>query len=187
MQLSPVTSSLSHAKSERPQAPQGFPRMTVGQATMGQGQAAPANGDAPGSARQGSPGSLREKIGTVLVIDDSDIARASMANLLAEAGLDVIELASPIGATRAILSHEVSVVVVDVLMPGMRGDRLAVLFRGNPRFKGVGVVLVSGENGIELDRLLTETGADAVVSKAALHGLLPAVIRARTRRMAKNA
>jgi PleD family two-component response regulator len=145
------------------------------------------NMDSPRSVRYASAEALREKIGTVLVIDDSDIARASMANLLAEAGLNVVELASPIGATRAILSHEVSVVVVDILMPGMRGDRLATLFRGNPRFKSVGVVLVSGESGVELDRLLTETGADAAVSKAALQGLLPAVIRARTKRMTKSA
>ncbi len=143
--------------------------------------------DPPRSVRFASAEALREKVGTVLVIDDSDIARASMANLLAEAGLNVVELSSPIGATRAILSHDVSVVVVDILMPGMRGDRLATLFRGNPRFKGIGVVLVSGESGVELDRLLSETGADAAVSKSALHGLLPAVIRARTKRKAKSA
>jgi PleD family two-component response regulator len=126
---------------------------------------------------------LRDKVGTVLVIDDSDIARASMSGLLEEAGLKVVELASPIGATRAIIRHQVSVVVVDVLMPGMRGDRLATLFRNNPRFERLGVVLVSGEDGVELDRLLNETGADAAVSKSALEGLVPAVVRARTRRM----
>lgn len=126
---------------------------------------------------------LRDKVGTVLVIDDSDIARASMASVLEEAGLRVVELSSPIGATRAILQHKVSVVVVDVLMPGMRGDRLATLFRSNPRFERLGVVLVSGEGGVELDRLMDETGADAAVSKSTLQALVPAVIRARNKRM----
>jgi PleD family two-component response regulator len=139
--------------------------------------------DSPQSARLASTELLTDKVGSVLVIDDSDIARASMASVLEGAGLKVLELASPIGATRAILQHRISVVVVDVLMPGMRGDRLATLFRSNPRFERLGVVLVSGESGVELDRLLAETGADAAVSKAALEGLVPAVIRARTKRM----
>lgn len=114
----------------------------------------------------------------VLVIDDSDIARAEMIRVLTEAGLVAIGLASPIGATREILMHRVKAVVIDVLMPSMRGDRLAALFRGNPRFAGLAVILVSGERQVELDRLLTEVGADAVVSKANLSELVPAVRRA---------
>jgi CheY-like chemotaxis protein len=137
----------------------------------------------PRSTRLSSPEPIGDTVGTVLVIDDSDIARASMASMLEEAGLKVVELASPIGATRAILEHQVSVVVVDVLMPGMRGDRLATLFRNNPRFARLGVVLVSGESGVELDRLMADTGADAAVPKADLQALVPAVIRARTKRI----
>jgi PleD family two-component response regulator len=123
----------------------------------------------------------------VLVIDDSDIARARMADLLTSAGFDVVELPSPIGATRAILTRNVSVVVVDVLMPGMRGDRLAALFRGNPRFSDIGVVLVSGEADVELDRLLSETGADASVSKSRLDELVPTVLRVRKERRSQSA
>ena len=76
---------------------------------------------------------------TVLVVDDSDLARSEMMRLLVEDGLVVVGLASPIGATRAILANAVSVVVIDVLMPGMRGDRLAALFRGNPRLRELGL------------------------------------------------
>ena len=114
---------------------------------------------------------------TVLVIDDSDIAREEMRRLLSAAGLTVHTLASPIGATRAILDANVDVVVIDVLMPGMRGDRLAALFRSNPRFKSLGVVLVSGEHPNELSRLLAETRASAVVQKSDLRQLVSAVQR----------
>ena len=114
---------------------------------------------------------------TVLVIDDSDIAREEMRRLLSAAGLQVLTLGSPIGATRAILDGNVDVVVIDVLMPGMRGDRLAALFRSNPRFKSLGVVLVSGENPDELSRLLEETRASAVVQKSDLRQLVSAVQR----------
>ena len=127
---------------------------------------APASKQAKGS---GKP--------TVLVVDDSDIARAEMKRLLSEAGMTVLTLASPIGATRAILDGNVEVVVIDVLMPGMRGDRLAALFRSNPRFKTLGVVLVSGEPPSELRRLLEETGASAVVPKSDMRALVVAVQR----------
>lgn len=117
-----------------------------------------------------------EKI--VLVIDDSDIARAQMAHLLIKAGMKVMTLPSPIGATRVIFENNVNVAVIDLLMPGMRGDRLAALFRGNPRLKHLAVVLVSGERGDALARASREAGADEVVSKQHLEDLSAAVFRA---------
>jgi PleD family two-component response regulator len=118
----------------------------------------------------------------VLVIDDSDVARAEMRRVLEQAGFRVMGLASPIGATRMILEYNVKCVVIDVLMPGMRGDRLAVLFRGNHRLRDLGVVLVSGASASELLSLSIESGANAVVSKANLAALVPAVLRAVRRR-----
>jgi len=123
---------------------------------------------------------------SVLVIDDSEIARAKMVELLSAKGMKVATRASPIGATRAILSSDITVVVIDVLMPGMRGDRLAALFRGNPRLASLGVVLVSGESDAELNRLRDEVGADAVVSKSNLQDLAAAVLYARRQRLAMS-
>jgi CheY-like chemotaxis protein len=119
--------------------------------------------------------------GSVLVIDDSDISRAEMTRILEEAGYSVISLASPIGATRVILTGNVRAVVIDVEMPSLRGDRLAALFRGNPRMNGVGVVLVSGGNSDELKRLASEARADEAVAKSALNRLADAVRRAMSR------
>lgn len=123
---------------------------------------------------------------TVLVVDDSDIARHAIVSVLADAGMRALELASPIGATRMILNHKVEAVVIDVLMPGMRGDRLASLFRGNPRFKSLAVILVSGERGVDLERMAHEAGADAAVSKTQLGELVLAIRQALRRRAALN-
>ena len=112
---------------------------------------------------------------TVLVIDDSQVARAKMSQLLTGAGIRVHTLPSPIGATRAILANNVDVVVVDVMMPGMRGDRLAALFRSNPRFDKLGVILVSGAAEHELHELCLETKADATLAKSRLAELVPMV------------
>ena len=112
---------------------------------------------------------------TVLVIDDSEIARTQLMNIVSAAGMNALDLASPIGATRAIIANQVDCVVIDFFMPGMRGDRLAALFRGNPRFKKLGVVMISGEASTELERLCDEAGADAIVRKNELSKLVPAI------------
>jgi PleD family two-component response regulator len=118
------------------------------------------------SSEDKSPGAQ-----AVLVIDDSEIARVSMARVLQEAGYRVFALPSPIGATRAIMKNKVGVVVADVLMPGMRGDRLAALFRSNPRFRSLGVILVSGAADVELHELALEVRADATLQKSRLSEL----------------
>jgi CheY-like chemotaxis protein len=118
----------------------------------------------------------------VLVIDDDDIAREIMMGLLQAAGHRVSGLPSPIGATKHILDADVQVVVVDIMMPSMRGDKLAALLSRNPKLRGLGVVLVTGAPSAELASLASELKARAVVSKSDLEGqLVPAVEAAATR------
>jgi len=111
----------------------------------------------------------------VLVIDDCEIARAEMTHRLDRAGFKVSNLASPIGATRVIVDQAIDVVVIDVQMPSIRGDRLAALFKGNPRFATLGVILVTGGNEAELEELGAVAKADAVLSKGRLDRLVDLV------------
>ena len=101
----------------------------------------------------------------VLVIDDDDLPRTAMRELLEGAGIGTLELSSPIGATQVAINNTVDVVVLDVMMPNLRGDMLAKLFRKNPRLKNIGVILVSGCNAQELSELASACEADAVLSK----------------------
>lgn len=113
----------------------------------------------------------------VLVIDDSDIARTKMARALTEAGYRVLDLPSPIGATRGVVRHGVRLAIVDVHMPAMSGDKLAALFRNNPRLTDVKVVLVSGLDLDALGDIADDVEADAVVSKRDGEGALVAAVR----------
>lgn len=108
---------------------------------------------------------------TVLVIDDDDIARALITEIL-RPHFRVVELNSPIGATRTAIAEGADVVVLDVQMPNIRGDMLAKLFRNNARLRHVGVVLVSGCAMAELSELGKTCGADAVVAKRELRQVL---------------
>jgi len=112
----------------------------------------------------------------VLVIDDSETARAAMAETLLEAGYRVLELPSAIGATRTILRNDIQVVIVDVTLPGLSGDMFVRVLRNNPRLKDLVIVIVSGMATEGLERIRAEGGADAVLSKTHIDAELALVV-----------
>jgi two-component system OmpR family response regulator len=102
----------------------------------------------------------------VLVVDDDDMVRAQLSALLAGAHHVAHSLPSAIGVTRVVVANRIDVVVIDVSMPTLSGDKLATLLRQNPRCKDLGVVLISGRSLEELEALAQEVTADAVVQKS---------------------
>jgi CheY-like chemotaxis protein len=113
----------------------------------------------------------------VLVIDDSDLARAHLLRIVADAGMEGFEQASGIGATRTILRNEIEVVVVDISMPGLSGDRLISLLRENKRFGRLAIVVVSAKPAEELEALERELQVEAVLSKERAENELAALLR----------
>jgi CheY-like chemotaxis protein len=89
-----------------------------------------------------------------------------MVRALRARGMSALGLPSPIGATQAILRRSVRVVVIDIFLPEMRGDKLAALFRKNQRLSELKLVLVSGDPDL-LARLAKEAKADAALPKTA--------------------
>ncbi|MEN9581123.1 MAG: hypothetical protein RJA70_4132 [Pseudomonadota bacterium] len=124
------------------------------------------------SARDFRQNRYLQKRMRVLVIDDDDVAREMISQILRDAGHEVFELSSAMGATQAIFQHDVDAVVVDVMMPTMGGDKLAKMLRGSNKGERLWVVLVSSQNEAELRRLAVEAHADATVSKHAIHSQL---------------
>ena len=102
----------------------------------------------------------------VLIIDDSDTARAAIARTLQDAGYQVFEIASAIGATRTIMRNQIGVVVVDISMPGLSGDMLIKVLRRNLRVQNLTIVVVSGTEQEGLEAIRRTGEADAVLSKA---------------------
>lgn len=101
----------------------------------------------------------------VLVIDDDDVSRELLCSVLESAGHTTLQLPTPIGATQLIQEQSIQAVVIDVMMPALTGDRLAQLLKKNPRFRDLGIVLVTGDSSQDLDNLARKAGAHCVVSK----------------------
>jgi CheY-like chemotaxis protein len=116
-----------------------------------------------------------------LVIDDDDIARELLVSVLKDGGYETFELPSPIGATQTIFQEQIDVVVLDVMMPALSGDKLARMLRSNPRLGSLVIVLVSSASMGDLKQLAASVKADAVVSKRDVRkSLLSAIMFART-------
>ena len=91
--------------------------------------------------------------GTVLLVDDEELVRASTADMLNDLGYSVVEAASGEEALRLVKSQPgFDLIVTDHLMPGMTGTNLANVIRtANP---GISVLLVSGyaeSEGVDAD------------------------------------
>ena len=102
----------------------------------------------------------------ILLIDDDPLALRIVGRVLQDAGLQVKELPTPIGATRLVLRGEVDAVVMDFNMPALRGDKLARLLRRNPRMQTLPIVIVSGESREVLTKALSDLPNVSFVQKA---------------------
>lgn len=109
----------------------------------------------------------------VLVIDDDEIVLETVKALLEGAGYFVHCLASPIGATQVIVSQQINVVVVDLNMPVMQGDRFISLLRSWDKIRDVPTVLLSSASPATLHAVAKELPGVATVSKATMHRTLP--------------
>jgi CheY-like chemotaxis protein len=112
----------------------------------------------------------------VLVIDDDDVVRELMCDLLRKRDYVVFGSGSPIGVTKLITQNLINVVVVDVMMPDISGDKLARLLRNNQKMKDVAIVLVSSGELDALTQLAKSVQADAVVPKSELRTQLAIVV-----------
>jgi CheY-like chemotaxis protein len=104
----------------------------------------PVSDEAPLSAATGrfAPETGRAKAGTVLLVDDEPLVRASTADMLSELGYEVIEAESGRAALDLIASRAPDLVITDHLMPGLSGTDLArILATERP---GLPVLIISG-------------------------------------------
>jgi DNA-binding response OmpR family regulator len=118
----------------------------------------------------------------ILVIDDDDIAREALCSTLQAEGHQTFELQSSIGATRCISEENVDAVVIDVMMPTIKGDKLARMFRSNSFGDRIAIVLVSSRSRSELMALAEAAQADDVVAKADVRLSLTATVQRAVRR-----
>src|SRR5437867_2056699 len=101
--------------------------------------------------------------GKVLVVDDNDLVLALTRARLESAGFDVIAKQGPLGTLPVILKEKPDVVLLDVSMPALRGDRLAELI--NRQVGKVPIILFSSMAAGTLAQMADRVGALGVIGK----------------------
>jgi len=102
----------------------------------------------------------------ILVIDDCPLTLALARDLLEERGFQVITVASGIEANRHIYgSSQPQLILIDVEMPMLQGDRKVRLLKQRTASSHIPVVLMSSKPAEEVGRLSRESGADGFLVK----------------------
>lgn len=100
----------------------------------------------------------------IMLVDDDRTTLEVLGALLEKEGHTVVQRDTAIGTTQAILRESPDVVLLDVRMPGLSGDKLAELISARSTKPPV-VVLHSSSPKNELERLARRCGASAVIEK----------------------
>jgi signal transduction histidine kinase len=112
----------------------------------------------------------------ILLVDDEPGKLLSYEVMLSSLGENLIKADSARRALECILTHEIAVVLVDVVMPDMDGFELATLIHQHPRYQKTALIFVSAVQIGDLDYLRGyECGAVDYVSVP----VIPEILRAR--------
>jgi DNA-binding response OmpR family regulator len=136
----------------------------------------PAPAPEPTPAPTAAPAASAKRKPRILIVDDSEMtARIIEADLVTK-GFEVHVADTADKATKIILKKQTrpDLVLLDVRMPNVNGEQFCRFIKSNSLFKGIKVLLCSGENVEELQRICREAGADGYVPKDAVMSSLVA-------------
>ena len=99
----------------------------------------------------------------ILVVDDDEISRSTLADLFEDEGYDVAVANDGLVAEAMLSSYDPHLVVTDLVMPGLDGLGLARRIAQSGR--GLPVIIVSSHSTAEIERLAAEVGARGFIRK----------------------
>jgi CheY-like chemotaxis protein len=101
----------------------------------------------------------------ILIVDDSEIVCETVAMMLEERGYDVVSLANLFQFVQTLEIEKPDLVLVDVMMPAITGDKLVEIARRHERGKACPMVLFSDKKAEHLERLAQACGAAGFIQK----------------------
>jgi len=103
--------------------------------------------------------------GKVMVVDDSEMILEIVKLVLEDAGYEVVTRSSPFGTAAAVSVEKPDLLLLDVSMPALSGDKIVEVVRNNEKLKNTKVCLFSDRSEIELNKIVFACGADGFIQK----------------------
>lgn len=108
---------------------------------------------------------------TVLVVDDTTVARMVAADMLTNAGMNVIEADNGELARQYAGEHEIHAFLLDIRLPDVNGIELCRELRAMPRYRGAPIIFVTAIDEREVLQWALDAGADDFIQKP-LHAMV---------------
>ena len=104
-------------------------------------------------------------MGKILIVDDSEIIRAQVSKIVANAGYEVVEAHDGQRALELAESNNYDLVITDYNMPGLNGVELVKKLREHPEYREKQMIMLTTEAGTELKKKGNEVGIRAWMVK----------------------
>lgn len=101
----------------------------------------------------------------ILIVDDDPAHLSSTKGILEAEGYEVHTHDQPFGSTNLILQLKPDLVLLDVNMPGLSGEKLAEVYRGNTKMRSARVMLYSSNDEDTLRATTRRLQLDGYVCK----------------------
>ena len=102
---------------------------------------------------------------TVLIVEDSPTQALHLQYILEQNGYEVVVASDGQQAVEMIADVEPAVVISDIVMPAMDGYEVCLHIKGDPRWREVGVILVTSLSQPEVVIRALQCGADKFITK----------------------
>jgi len=112
-----------------------------------------------------SAGTVRQRAGVILVVDDSATERHHLVDLLKRQGFEVRTAEDGLQAIARVRMQRPALIIMDVVMPGANGYQVTRALARNPETRDIPVILCTTKDA-ETDRIWgLRQGARAYITK----------------------
>ena len=102
---------------------------------------------------------------TILIVDDQEINRQVIAELLTQPGYHLVLAGSGAEALEIVAEWKLDLILLDVMMPGMDGFEVCQRLKSNPQWQHIPIILVTALDRTEDLVQGFESGADDFIAK----------------------
>jgi len=129
---------------------------------------------------------MKTVMSKILIVEDEDSLRELILFNLSKAGFDVLEADNANDALIFIEEFTPDLIILDVMMPGLKGTQFLQIIKRSPKFSSIPVIIISARSS-ESDILEgLEIGADDYITKPFSMKVLIAKIKILLRRVQKK-